>query len=107
MHELVVVDQVLDVLVLSRANDAHVDDVRVDVARVEQVLRVGVVHLAARLACVQLRVVADERVLEELDLAVVEGGRGHATLFAIEWRVEFKVLVNTQLVNLKSNFLSN
>ncbi len=54
-------------LVLPRADHAHVDDRRVNVARVEEVLGVVFEYLTAGLAGVGERVVAGESVLEVSD----------------------------------------
>jgi hypothetical protein len=64
VNELIVIEQVLDIAVLACAQRAHVNNGRVHVLDVEEVLSVRVVALRARLARVHVRVEAEERVLD-------------------------------------------
>lgn len=69
--------------VLAQADGTHIEDISVDVARVEHVLGIGSEHAVACLACVQVRVVAVECVLEVLGSIALEGVIVQATFGAL------------------------
>lgn len=59
--------------ILTQTDSTHIEDICVYIASVEHVLSIGIKHTVTCLACVQVRVVAVECVLEVFGPIALEG----------------------------------